>query len=293
VRAAFAVGCDGGRSLVRGVASISREESEPVGKNLSVSLYFPDAFTQLGIQPNANYMVFNEDMNTLFCPYNAQEWGYAIGPVPMDFDFGTLDLAEETRRRIGRDAVFTVLWSSDYAGDQAAVAARRQLGRDLYAITYQEWNTIGIVLDQRYDSSAVIVEDGSTAPDWDATRYLPLARPGHRAPHVALPSGRALYDMLGLEFTLLDLGAKTSDVEAMTKAAAAAGVPALVLRLDSPEIGAVYGQLLVLIRPDQHVAWRGPSAPPDPGKVFDTVRGAVADRPLGGPASLSCRLSRS
>src|ERR1022692_5068426 len=80
-------------------------------------------------------MVFNEDMNTLFCPYNAQEWGYAIGPVPMDFDFGTLDLAEETRRRIGRDAVFTVLWSSDYAGDQAAVAARRQLGRDLYAIT--------------------------------------------------------------------------------------------------------------------------------------------------------------
>lgn len=381
VRARYAVGADGGRSLVRQVAGIEREESEPIGKNLSVSLHFPDAFEQLRISPNANYMLFTEEINTLFCPYNAQEWGYAIGPVPMDFDWTTLDLDQETRRRIGRDADFEVLWSSPYpvqkrvarayragrlflAGDaahlfppylgqnmntgiddavnlgwklaavvqgwggqtlldsysaerrpigwcnasasvgtaQVMVRARdylaahgiprgddpaserrrRELGERIYAITHREWNTSGIVLDQRYDRSPVVVPDGGAEPEWDPTRYAPDSRPGHRAPHVPLPDGRALYDLLGPEFTLLDLGPDHTadrgvgeDAEVIAKAAASAGVPVDVVRPGVPAVRAAYGHRLVLVRPDQHVAWRGNAAPPDVRAILDTVRGAV------------------
>ena len=55
-------------------------------------------------------------------------------------------------------------------------AERRRLGQRLYDATYAEWNTHGIVLDQRYSGSPVIVDDGSDAPPWDRTRYVPLAQ---------------------------------------------------------------------------------------------------------------------
>ncbi|MFE9323402.1 hypothetical protein ACIHDR_40560 [Nocardia sp. NPDC052278] len=39
---------------------------------------------------------------------------------------------------------------------------------------------------------------------------------------------------------------------------------------------ALYERDLVLIRPDQHVAWRGNAAPTDPLSIVDRIRGAHA-----------------
>jgi hypothetical protein len=41
----------------------------------------------------------------------------------------------------------------------------------------------------------------------------------------------------------------------------------------------VYAEKLVLSRPDQHVAWRGNAAPPDPLALIDRIRGAGQGRP--------------
>jgi hypothetical protein len=170
-------------------------------------------------------------------------------------------------------------------GDDAeSEATRRELGRKIYEITHREWNTYGIVLDQRYDESPITVTDGTPAPVWDQTTYVPIARPGHRAPHVALRDGRALYDVLGEHFTLLDLGAESADVEALAKAAGAAAVPLDVLQLELPAVHDAYGRRLVLVRPDQHVAWRGDQSPADPRALFDTVRG-IGPNPTTGSSS--------
>ncbi len=388
IEARYAVGCDGPHSLVRETAGITRTESVPLGKNLSVSLWFPDAFEQLGIEPNANFTIFDGRLVTLFCPYQADEWGYAIGPVPMDFDFSELDLVRETTARIGREAHFELLWSSSYpvqqrvadtyragrlfiAGDAAhlfppylgqnmntgiddavnlgwklaavlagwggpelldSYSAERQpigwrnsgasveisqvlargqallnreglpsgdtdeagrgrlaLGRRLYDVCYPEWNTSGVVLDQRYQSS-VIVDDGSVAPVYDGGRYQPFAKPGHRAPHVVLAGGTPLLDALGPGLTLLDLnggdlsGPGPSDgdlggeqpgraTEPLAKAAADVGVPLEILTVGDPVVRDLYGARLVLVRPDQHVAWRGEALPTDAGALVDRVRG--------------------
>ena len=40
-------------------------------------------------------------------------------------------------------------------------------------------------------------------------------------------------------------------------AAARRGIPLEVLRIDDPDIVRVYGCGLLLVRPDQHIAWRG------------------------------------
>ena len=76
-------------------------------------------------------------------------------------------------------------------------------------------------------------------------------------------------------YTLLAFDhAKPRDVEAIVEAADARHVPLNVLRLDDRDIAELYDDPLVLIRPDQHVAWRGATAPDNPSALVDILRGA-------------------
>jgi hypothetical protein len=47
--------------------------------------------------------------------------------------------------------------------------------------------------------------------------------------------------------------------------------------VDLPDRGLAdrYGAGLLLVRPDQHVAWRGDAAPPDPDALLGHVRGVA------------------
>ena len=44
--------------------------------------------------------------------------------------------------------------------------------------------------------------------------------------------------------------------------------------IDQPEIAALYENRYVLVRPDNHVAWRSDTLPQDALGVIDRVRGA-------------------
>jgi hypothetical protein len=52
-------------------------------------------------------------------------------------------------------------------------------------------------------------------------------------------------------------------------------MPLRVVTLREPEVLQRYGRLLVLVRPDGHVAWRGDKTPPDLEALVDRVCGAV------------------
>jgi hypothetical protein len=54
------------------------------------------------------------------------------------------------------------------------------------------------------------------------------------------------------------------------------GYPLAVLDIDTPQARALYGKKLVLVRPDQHVAWRGDTPPAEPRRLIELVRGARA-----------------
>jgi len=45
------------------------------------------------------------------------------------------------------------------------------------------------------------------------------------------------------------------------------------LDLDPTQAGDVYDHALVLSRPDQHIAWRGPDVPADVAGLIDRIRG--------------------
>ncbi len=135
--------------------------------------------------------------------------------------------------------------------------SRAQRGEALYRLTYAEWNTHGVVLDQRYDTSAWVVPDATSAPDWSETEYWPHARPGHRAPHILLDGDTPLYDRLGPWFTLLDSGAAPEETTRFLETAQRMGMPVTHLAVPQERTQAHYSAPLTLIRPDQHVAWQG------------------------------------
>ncbi|XSC47527.1 FAD-dependent monooxygenase [Bradyrhizobium sp. RDT10] len=64
---------------------------------------------------------------------------------------------------------------------------------------------IGVELGYTYAGSALIANEPNNPPEWDMVVYQPHTRPGGRIPHVWLKDGRAMQDVLGMDFTLLDL----------------------------------------------------------------------------------------
>ncbi len=78
--------------------------------------------------------------------------------------------------------------------------------------------------------------------------------PARRAPHFWLAPGRAAYDAFGPDFTLLDLGAPAGAARSRRRRASR-GVPLTTLRATPP--AGLYRSKLVLVRPDQHIAWCG------------------------------------
>lgn len=137
------------------------------------------------------------------------------------------------------------------------------------------YECMGIEIGYRYTGSPTIVGDDEPPPPWDAVNYHPTSMAGARLPSGFCPDGSAVFDLLDpCGFTLLSCGGDAADVAALEAAAAATGVPLRVVSLAGPELAALYTRRLLLVRPDQHVAWRGDMAPADPKALFDRIRGA-------------------
>jgi 2-polyprenyl-6-methoxyphenol hydroxylase-like FAD-dependent oxidoreductase len=138
-------------------------------------------------------------------------------------------------------------------GEQARAVASDYLNGHVR----REFNIPGVTFGGRYDGSPIIVGDGTTAAPDTANSYTPCATPGGRPPHAWLPDGRSLFDTFHTDWTLLVLGVVSPDTSDFTQAAQTIGIDLKVVHHAQPELLALYEAPLVLIRPDQIVAWRG------------------------------------
>ncbi len=152
---------------------------------------------------------------------------------------------------------------------------RRRLGEALMRDVGRMFRTIGLQLGYRYEGSPICVSDGTPAPPDDPESFVASARPGSRAPHVALADGRSTLDLFGPGFTLLRLGADAPDPTPIAAAARRRGVPLRILTLHEAAAVPLYERKLVLVRPDGHVSWRGDGVPGDFGDIIDRARGEL------------------
>jgi len=133
---------------------------------------------------------------------------------------------------------------------RAAVAAA-------LAVKDPEFHSLGLVLGYDYPDSPLVVPSGGPRPEPSVVDHTPSAHPGARLPHAWLPDGSSVYDLLGEEFTVLQLSLD-ADPRPLLEAATVRGVPLRVVDLSSvPRLRSLYAAELLLVRPDQHVAWRG------------------------------------
>jgi 2-polyprenyl-6-methoxyphenol hydroxylase-like FAD-dependent oxidoreductase len=156
---------------------------------------------------------------------------------------------------------------------QLGEATRREVGEIIEATKIREFKTLGIVLGMRYEDSPIIIADGSAAPVEHFMLYVPSAHPGCLAPHLWLADGSSLYDHFGQGFTLLATAGDGTDAAALIAAAARRGLPLKLVLPNDARLPARYGARFALIRPDQHVAWRGDALPSDVDALLERVTG--------------------
>jgi 2,4-dichlorophenol 6-monooxygenase len=169
-------------------------------------------------------------------------------------------------------------------------ATRRARAREVVRTQRTEFQAHDLEIGFRYDTGA-LVADGTPPPPADpmGSTYVPTTRPGHRLPHAWLtaPGGERVstHDLTAWDGFAVLTGAG-ADADAWVAAAATAeeklGVPVRAVRIGpapGPEIhvdadGAwtalreVADDGAVLVRPDNHVAFRAAATVADPARAL-------------------------
>ncbi|WP_291023727.1 FAD-dependent oxidoreductase [Hydrogenophaga sp.] len=149
-------------------------------------------------------------------------------------------------------------------------ALRAHASEVLNAHVRREFNIPGVTFGERYDDSPIVVSDGGAPPPDSANDYQASTCPGGRLPHVWLGGERSLYDELGFEWTVLAPGTRRDAAQALAASGAAVGLDVKLRLCNEPEAHEALGDTVLLVRPDQVVAWRGTTAA-DPGKLWQRV----------------------
>jgi 2,4-dichlorophenol 6-monooxygenase len=218
-----------------------------------------------------------QDAHNLAWKLGAVELGWARDAL--------LDTYETERRPVAQRNADVSLRNAARLGEvYQALAAQTPSGASggiaaAIANQAEHFDMLGLQLGFAYESGA-IVADGSDAPAQSVREYVPHARPGARVPH-------AWVTRAGVRISTLDLFAYDRFTLVMGPAgdrwAQAAGGPVPIDRIavgrDIADEGGHWMKLLgidadgaVLVRPDQHVAWRSPHGVADPA---GTIRQAL------------------
>jgi hypothetical protein len=159
------------------------------------------------------------------------------------------------------DAGNSVYEPSAESDDRRAMLAAR-----IAVLGNAENESYGIELGYAYPRSPIVCAETDAEISDDPVRYLPTTAPGARLPSILLADGSALFDRLGPWFTLIAFDA-VPDTELVT-AAMRRGMPLEVVRVDQPGLQQIYRTPQLLVRPDQHIAWRGRSTGGDADAII-------------------------
>jgi 2,4-dichlorophenol 6-monooxygenase len=149
---------------------------------------------------------------------------------------------------------------------------RRARLKDVMSVQRMEWQAHDLELGFFYDRGAVVA-DGTFPPERDpmGNRYTPTTRPGHRLPHAWVEFGGkriSTLDLVGKGEFLLILGSDGGPwVEAADRIAAEFDTPLKSIAIGEAtacvdvdrswiNLREVASDGAILVRPDNHVAWR-------------------------------------
>jgi 2-polyprenyl-6-methoxyphenol hydroxylase-like FAD-dependent oxidoreductase len=212
-----------------------------------------------------------------------QGWG---GP-------GLLDSYDTERRKVGARNVQASGWAAAGLGmwrslvtsqitadTPEGAALRAEVGAVANVHHRRVHEMIGVELGYSYSGSPLVAYEPDNLSDWDTTTYTAHTRPGVRIPHIWLKDGRAMQDVLGANYTLLDLTGSCATDE-LAAQFARLGAPFEVFTSDEAHVREVYETSLLLVRPHLHIFWRGEALPDDLQSFVRAATGHGAGRRRG------------
>lgn len=176
----------------------------------------------------------------------------SYGPERRPIEEQTIELAAANMAKLSIDLSNPALMAT---GEEFE-SARRELGPEIYRSKTPEFYSYGLVLGYGYGPA-------SRAQAPTPGDYQPIVAAGNRLPHRTI-DGRAIYDLLGPWFTAIGTAEAVAPLMAE---AARRGIP--LTHLESADPG------VVLVRPDQHIAWVGAGALGWGDVIESAVRGFV------------------
>jgi 2,4-dichlorophenol 6-monooxygenase len=203
-----------------------------------------------------------------------QSLGNALRLFEVAQALGVTDFSEESRQRM--EATL-----ADTAGrERVSEAIARQA---------EHFDMPGLQLGFCYETGALVRDEGDQAPGAGEVReYTPSGCPGARLPHAWLGDGderRSLLDEVPLDRFLLLAGPEGGAwLDGLGKVD---GVPITGLRLDRSTthdldrwlaLAGIDADGALLVRPDQHIAWRRRSTATDPAAALADALRAVLGR---------------
>ena len=176
----------------------------------------------------------------------------------------------------------------DATGADLAAVLADPVRRDAIDAAVQEQAThfdmLGLQLGYVYGEGALArdADAAPPAPIEDPSTFAPTAEVGARLPHGWLADGASTLDLIpGHSLVLLTCGAH--DAWGTALAAQVSSAPIVQVRLCEEAavdprwctLTALGTDGALLVRPDQHVAWRSTTLPADPGAALATALAAV------------------
>jgi 2-polyprenyl-6-methoxyphenol hydroxylase-like FAD-dependent oxidoreductase len=138
-----------------------------------------------------------------------------------------------------------------------------KMGTAAFDVAWRRWaeeSQRPLALEPHYAGSPIVCGSEDCQVGLSATHSM-AARAGHHLAPQALSNGRNVFEELGSGFTLLSVDGSETDIAEVEEIARTRRVPLNVIR-DSARGGREdYDSDLVLIRPDQFVAWTHADAP--------------------------------
>jgi len=183
-----------------------------------------------------------------------------------------------------------------FFADDGEGRTRRARLAQIMEVQRMEWQAHDIELGYHYEAGA-LMPDGTPTPERDplGQTYVPTTRPGHRLPHAWLARDGTRLSTLDLvrpgRFVLLTGGASSGWAEAAATVARSSGVPIDVVEISDASavrdadrswrhLRAVSTDGAILVRPDQHVAWRAMGRVAEPQAALAAALGRILQRAI-------------
>jgi 2,4-dichlorophenol 6-monooxygenase len=239
-----------------------------------------------------------QDAHNLAWKLCAVEDGWAAPSLLETYARERLPVARENTKQSLQNAVKLALLpqalGTDVEPTSARVAeslrdpARRRAVSAAIDEQAEHFDMLGLQLGYVYEEGALVPE-GSPPPLGSPREYVPTAHPGARLPHAWVDvdgSRRSSLDLISFHgFTLVSFGAHERWAEAIGRVST---VPVAQVRIGVdtalPDEAwrttcGVEATGALLVRPDQHVAWRAPSLPEQPAARLTAALTRIVGEP--------------